>query len=133
MGDVEAAITTYHDGLAIAPDDADIHNNLANALNSRHDYQGAMAAYRRAVELNPRHQNVWSNLAMLYEQSNMLEEAKDAVGRGLQLAPDLGHLHLIAARCARRQGDLAAGAARLEMQLARQDLGPQLRSSMEFE
>ncbi|HSN17366.1 MAG TPA: sulfotransferase [Gammaproteobacteria bacterium] len=133
LGDLDGAIVTYRDGLSLAPDDADLHNNLANALNSRHDYAAAMAAYQRAAELNPDNPSIWSNLAMLYEQSNMLEEAQEAVGRGLKLMPDLAHLQLIAARYERRQGDLAAGVARLKAQLARGDLSPKVRRTMEFE
>ncbi|NEO57573.1 MAG: DUF563 domain-containing protein [Okeania sp. SIO3B5] len=48
----EEAIEVYQQGLGLKPNSADLYNNIGHAL-SRENPAQAIAAYRRAIELNP--------------------------------------------------------------------------------
>ncbi len=133
LGNISAAIAAYRDALALDTHDPDLYNNLAVALNRQHDYVAAIAAYRNAITLDPSRADIWSNLATLYEQANMLDEAEQAVSRGLALAPQQEHLHLIAAKCERRRGAYKAAVLRLKSVLQDERMDANVRWAMEFE
>ncbi len=63
---------------------------------TRGELPEAVAAYRRAVELDPDHVNAWSGLAMALARSDDLDGAIEAGRRAVELDPDepLGHTSL---------------------------------------
>ncbi|MGB9428806.1 MAG: sulfotransferase [Gammaproteobacteria bacterium] len=133
LGEEETAIQAFQEALQLDPDDAGIHNNLAMALNRKHDYEAAIKAYRRSTQIHADDPDVWSNLALLLEQTNLLDEAENALSRGLKLNPQHGNLLVIAAKCARRRGTPDIAIARLTEAIARIPLNPGVRRSMEYE
>ena len=65
--------------LRIAPADADVHNYLGIALECNRRYFDAEKAYRRALELDPRHRWAANNLGYLYEKIMRVDPSvKDA-------------------------------------------------------
>ncbi|MDH3475458.1 MAG: sulfotransferase, partial [Rhodospirillales bacterium] len=75
---------------------------------------------------------ILGRLANLLERSHRLEEARDALERGLALAPGHPLLNLAAARAERRQGRDAEAMARLE-RLDPGALNPELKAEYHFE
>jgi tetratricopeptide (TPR) repeat protein len=63
--------------------------NLGNALYAADDCEGALAAYRRAAELDPRHAGAWNNLANVLAELDRPEEAIGAYRQALAVDPQL--------------------------------------------
>jgi Flp pilus assembly protein TadD len=64
-----------------------VHNSLAVALEESGDLQGAIAAYRKAIELDPRPAFPLHNLAVALANSGDLAEALEAIREAAELAP----------------------------------------------
>jgi tetratricopeptide (TPR) repeat protein len=64
-GDFGSAITFYEKILAKQPNDADLRTDLGNAYSRRQppDYDRAIAEYRKALEVNPAHEQALVRLA----------------------------------------------------------------------
>lgn len=105
-GDYALAEARFGEVLKLAPDFAAAHGNLGVLLRRRGDIPGALAAYRRALALDPRNPSILGNLAALYTGLGRDREAKAA----LELA-DLGIAtpYTILAR-----GDLEAADGRVD-------------------
>jgi len=67
-GDVEGAIDCYRAALAIAPEHAEIHFNLANTLAQSGERLAALVSYNRALELDPTHAGAHNNLGNLFRK-----------------------------------------------------------------
>jgi len=61
---------------ALEPGNAEIHKALGNARRASGDLEGAMAAYRRALEVAPDYLPALYNVGLLLEQMKRLEEAE---------------------------------------------------------
>ena len=48
-----AAIQHYRDALRYAPNDAEVHSNLARALTDQNLLQDAVMHYQNAIDINP--------------------------------------------------------------------------------
>lgn len=57
------------------------------------DPDAAMAAYRRALELEPEHADAWINLGRLLHEARRLEEAEGCYRRVLQISPGSSVAH----------------------------------------
>ena len=100
-------------------------------LRSKADYERAIAAYEKALELEPRYAPAWAGLASTYvrQLSDALIPtetgftlARDAAKRALDLDPSLAMAHATLARVHQLQGrDWAAAEAELKQAL---DLDP---------
>jgi tetratricopeptide (TPR) repeat protein len=66
------------------------------------DVDSAITAYEKSLSLEIRFETL-ANLADMYERHNRLEAAFETAKQGLALQPDSSHLHLVMARCERRQ------------------------------
>ncbi len=92
-GQLEEAIGIYRRAVAIAPDYAEIHNNLGNALRSAGQPADAVASLRRAAKLKPDAATVHTNLGLALAELNRFEEAALSHRRALRLQPDLALAH----------------------------------------
>lgn len=57
------------------------------------DRETAVAAYTKAVELNPENQRAWMNLGVLAKQDSRTAEAEQAFAHALELDPGYGYAH----------------------------------------
>lgn len=73
---------------------AEMFNNLGAALNGLGDQTGAIAAYERALAMDPNHAVVLSNLAVVYRAQGEPRRAIAALRRALALNPDLTEAQL---------------------------------------
>lgn len=73
---------------------AEMFNNLGAALNDLGDQTGAIAAYERALTLDPSHAFALSNLAVVYRAQGEPQRAIAALRRALALNPGLTEAQL---------------------------------------
>ena len=95
------------------PDDALIHNNLANAARALGDAAGARAGYRRAVALAPGRGDLISNLA-----AGLGMQGIGWARRAVLLARDDTDAWFVLAECASAEGRLGTALAALARSLA---------------
>jgi tetratricopeptide (TPR) repeat protein len=75
QGEYEAAMKGYQDALAIAPDDAWLHNGLGDAHYGLDDLGSAETEYRAAVRLGPEEALFHENLGLVLRLTERYEEA----------------------------------------------------------
>ena len=113
LGRRAEARVRYDQALRIAPDHATAHFYLGCLLNESMDPSGAICALTRALELQPDDVDALTELAGVYEVGSRLDEAAEAIARGLKIAPRHPALNLEAAKLERRRGDAHAAVVRL--------------------
>ena len=77
QGDINRAIECFSQALMQAPDDAYLHNNLANAYKKQGDFAKAEAYYQQAIQINPSYAQAYNNLGSLYASANDYLRALD--------------------------------------------------------
>lgn len=109
-GDHKGAERLFRRGLAIAPDDAELHNSLGWTLFQDARPAEAAPEYERALELDPKQAKAHNNLALALVELGRLAEAAEHFRASLAIEPkaeihsDLG---FVLARQG-RQGDAKA-------------------------
>ncbi len=73
--DIDKAIESYNNALAIDSTDEWSLWHLGEAYWNKHDYTMAETVHRRAVDLNPKNTISWRHLAQTYNQMNRYEES----------------------------------------------------------
>lgn len=84
LGKSETAAEAYETVVAAAPEDWQSLNNLGNARLLLGDFDGAVKAFRRSLELNADAVAAWINLARALVKTGQLDEAENR----LRLAAD---------------------------------------------
>ena len=123
---------------AAAPDDPDRHFTLGLA-QSEQDVAGAIASFRRALEIAPRHALARYNLALVLRRADRLPEAIAELERALAIEPraevhyTLGVIYWHQGEAERAEGALrAAVAAQPDYADAHYTLGAVLRSRRDW-
>ncbi|HAN46556.1 MAG TPA: hypothetical protein DCQ32_08395, partial [Cyanobacteria bacterium UBA8156] len=83
------AIAAYDRGLALAPDDPQLHFKRGYALAASHQIPAAIAAYERAIALDPNFAKPKINLAILWVDTERQAEAERLLQEAIALAPEL--------------------------------------------
>jgi tetratricopeptide (TPR) repeat protein len=86
---LEEAAGFFRAAIAVRPDSAVAHGNLALVLNDRKDLEGAIREYRRAIELDKNYAAAYTNLGTALREKGDLEGAIQADTRAIQLNPNL--------------------------------------------
>lgn len=79
QGKLDEAVACYARALELNPGFAGAHNNLGNALRNQGRLDEAVASFTRALELKPDFVDAHCNLFELYEKSNQLSAAREAI------------------------------------------------------
>jgi len=87
-GDAAAAAGLFGRALALRPDNAEAHNNNANALYALGRYDEAVAGYERAIALDPSYVDAYSNLGRALRRMGRFEQALTQFDRALTFRPD---------------------------------------------
>ena len=117
-GQGEQAVQRARALAAAAPEDPDRHFTLGLA-QSEQDVSGAIASFRRVLEIAPRHALARYNLALVLRRTDRLPEAIDELERALAIEPraevhyTLGVIHW-------HRGDLGGAARALRAAVAAQ-------------
>ena len=91
--------------------EAIFHNNLGNVLRDLGRPTEAIAAYRRALELNPEFTKAHYNLAIALKEQGMVDEAIDTCHDAVQLKPEDAEAHNQLGNTLRAAGRLDDAAA----------------------
>ena len=87
------AIFALQKAAELLPDDADVHNNLGNALHDLGQFDAAVTSYRRALEINPGFASAHYNLGISLRSLGCLDEAVSSYRRALEIKPDYAEAH----------------------------------------
>ena len=87
LGRSTDAAALIRQSLALSPERADWHNNLAIVLQESGRLDEAIEAYRCAIALDPRHANAHSNLGVLLRATGQVDEAEAAYRTAIQIDP----------------------------------------------
>jgi len=79
------AIAKYREALAIDPELAIAWNGLSMALRQQGDLDGAVAAAKTLIELEPDDPLSHTNLSILFQMRGMIDEAEDEKAQAMQL------------------------------------------------
>jgi Flp pilus assembly protein TadD len=82
-GDYTTAATFYEKVLQLQPRDADLRTDLGNAYSQRKppDYDRAIAEYRKALEIDPGHEQALTRLADTAIHKGDKTTAREAIER----------------------------------------------------
>ncbi len=86
-GEVDQAISHYHESLKIDPYYAQAHNNLGNALKTQERTAEATWHYKRALELDPGLVEAYNNLGGIFSEMGNTEEALEHYSQAAQINP----------------------------------------------
>lgn len=87
-GHLDQAIACYRQVLALRPDLAPAHSNLATALCEQGKLEEAEAIYRQALALQPGQAELHNNLGTVLSEREKLDDAVSCYRRALALNPD---------------------------------------------
>src|SRR6185503_7570445 len=113
-----AVIDAIGRALAHEGDSAALQYLLGCALEDVGRVVEALAAYRKALEFDPRHAKAANNLGCLQELFGQLDEAAASYGKALQSDPQLSNALYNRANLEKQRGHLTAAEADLRQALA---------------
>jgi Flp pilus assembly protein TadD len=87
-GDVDGAIATYEEVLAVAPDLPEVHHNLGLAYKRKEDWDRAGQEFRKAAELDPDFAEPHGALAVLLANAGHRDEAIVELEQAVELDPE---------------------------------------------
>ena len=112
-GDPKSAAPRLERAVTVAPELAEAHYALADALTRTRRYEAAIAEWQATTRLQPRRVAAWSNLGTVLGLVGRLPDARAALERAVALAPEDPRLLVNLALVERRVGDDAAAAGHL--------------------
>jgi len=89
----DSAIVHFRQALAVQPQGADLHANLARALKERRDTLAAIAEYQQAVRLKPEDFENQNNLGQLWGRRGSLDSAISHLALATNLRPNRAESH----------------------------------------
>lgn len=117
-GEIEQAIASYDQALALNPRLFGAHLSLAAAKARQGKLAEATASCRNAISLNPNHGSAHNELGCLLERQGRLDEASTSFHRAIALDPNDVNSHNNLATLLGRQGRLDEACASLQKVLA---------------
>jgi tetratricopeptide (TPR) repeat protein len=87
LGRKREALAMFDRLARLAPGDAEAHFNRGFLLQERNDHEGALAAFRQALAINPDHDRALYGTALSLIATRRLEEALAPLKRNTKLQP----------------------------------------------
>ena len=87
-GNSEAAVVYINTAIALAPNEAGMHNNLGNVLLESGRAGHAADAYQKAVALRPDYADAYNNLGAALKAEGRFDEARAAYEKAIALRPE---------------------------------------------
>src|SRR5436190_16616718 len=75
QGMLAEAVASLERSLELRPNNAEVHNELANVLFSQQNFDAARTHYQRTLQLEPGSAEANYNLANVYHQQGQFDEA----------------------------------------------------------
>ena len=92
-GHGDEAVALLRRAVELRPDDAELHNDLAVALEGAGQPQEAVGSYQQALQRRPRAHQIWTNLSNAYLSSADSAAALQAVQEAVRLRPSYAPAH----------------------------------------
>ena len=89
--DLEAAVSAFKKLTDTYPDHIDGFLGLGHTYERLSQYDEAIAAIQKAIEINPKDPLVYTSLSMCYQRKGMIQEAEDAMAKSQQLQMEASH------------------------------------------
>jgi len=103
-GDYDKAIESFKKGLSIAPDNAQLYNNLGQAYLYKGMFDYAELNIKKAIEIWPDFSEAHSSLGTLYKNKGLLDESLEEYRKAVALRPDSPDFHLNLGNAYARKG-----------------------------
>jgi len=107
-GDWSGAAAMFREGLAVAPRDATLHQNLGTALFLGGDAPGALAEFEEALRLSPGYARAHFSVGVLMDASGRDAEAIQRFTDAVRYDPNLVNARFSLAEALRRTGQVEA-------------------------
>jgi tetratricopeptide (TPR) repeat protein len=91
--ELDQAMREFERAMALAPEDASTHFNLARLYDENRSFDQAAALYRQAVQLDPTYATAYNNFGSVYQSLGMLDQARDEYLRILRWDPRHADAH----------------------------------------
>jgi len=115
-GDLAPAQKNLETAYGYVRDNDEINFALGNLWLQKGDDERAKQFYRHTIEINPRHDRAYNNLAVIAMDQKYYEAASGFLARSINIDPTRGRPYYLLARARQALGDL--NAARLAVQKA---------------
>jgi rhomboid protease GluP len=92
-GNPDGAIAEFQKSLSQRPDFAAAHEALARAYTTEHDFENASAEMKRTIALNPRSEEAYYRLGLIYLEQKLPAKAQDAFAQLLKIDPSSSDGH----------------------------------------
>lgn len=109
QGRLEEALTCYRAAIELDPALPEARHNFASIARDADGIRHAAAGYRLQVQANPRDADAWTNLGNALRELGQLDEAMEAFGRAIGVAPDHAEAHFSRSLLLLLRGDYAPG------------------------
>ena len=113
LGKFDEAMDSIQKAISLDPEQASFHNNIGIICFEKGDLERSESEFLRSLSLAPAFFEPIVNLATIYEATYRLDEAWSRIEQGLSINPDDPRLHLCAARCELRRGEIGKAMQRL--------------------
>jgi tetratricopeptide (TPR) repeat protein len=111
QGELDAAVASYQQAIAIKSDYAYACNNLGNALKKQAKLDAAFASYQQALAIKPDYTEALYNLGNTLQEQGKLDRAVASYQQALAIKPDHAETHCNLGNTLREQGKLDAALA----------------------
>src|SRR5262249_9682453 len=118
QGRLDDAAAALRAALAARADDALTENALGGVLSDLGDLDGAVVAFEHAFAHAPRFTPACFNLAQALLSSARVDEAIEAITRGLEIEPANAKARVVLARALKARGDVASAATEYRRAIA---------------
>ena len=112
------ALNANQKAVALGPQDALAHNNLATTLKELGKLEEAEASYKQAIVLKPDYALAHNNLATTLKELGKLEEAEASARQAIVLEPDFAEAHNTLGGILQELGKLEKAEASLRQSIA---------------
>ena len=93
QGKTDEGIAELQKSVRLRPDFAAGHAALARAYIAKHDFENAAAEMRRVIALNPRNEDAYYRLGVIYLAQNLPSKAQDTFAQLLKIDPNSADGH----------------------------------------
>jgi predicted TPR repeat methyltransferase len=93
LSQLEAAVMSYEQALAIKPDYAEAYNNLGNTLKELRQLDAAVKSYEKALSIKPDFAEAHSNLGITFKELGRLDAAVKCYEHALAIKPNFSEVH----------------------------------------
>ena len=95
--------------------EANVYFKMGEKLQETGDYKGASKKYEKAVKVDSKYAEAWSNLGYTYRKQGYFKKAVKAYKKAIKLAPDLAEAHEYLGEAYAEQGKFDLAEKELEI------------------